>query len=199
MFIFLSAKPRPSKKARLNKPADEDVAVEPEKTPDPEETNIDAILNDPPPHDHDFVAEQAEVDTTSHADQPTSPVQTDDKPVSPVKDTDKPPTPAKAADDQDDDIMIGGTGHTTPGNPVALSKHIAKDELSAIGKGKWNADLSSYAHLNAQDIHSGFLNRLCTSCDYEASLVNLMKERYEVTTIFLFCPIVVYQFLVAPK
>ena len=161
MFIFLSAKPRPSKKARLNKPADEDVAVEPEKTPDPEETNIDAILNDPPPQDHDFVAEQAEVDTTSHADQPTSPVRTDDK---------------------DDDIMITGTGHTAPGNPVALSKHTAKDELSAIGKGKWNADLSNYAHLNAQDLHSGFLNRLYTSRDYEAGLVNLMKERYEVTS-----------------
>ena len=69
----------------------------------------------------------------------------------------------------------------TLGNPVALSKHSAKDELSAIGKGKWNADLSSYAHLNAQDIHSGFLNRLYTSRDYEAGLVNLMKERYEVT------------------
>ena len=77
MFIFLSAKPRPSKKARLNKPADEDVAVEPEKTPDPEDSNIDAIPNDPPPQDHDFVAEQAEVDTTRHADQPTSPVRTD--------------------------------------------------------------------------------------------------------------------------
>ena len=109
MFIFLSAKPRPSKKARLNKPADEDVAVEPEKTPDPEETNIDAILNDPPPQDHDFVAEQAEVDTTSHADQPTSPIRTDNKPASPVKNTDKPPTPVTAADDKDDDIMITGT------------------------------------------------------------------------------------------
>ena len=182
MFIFLSAKPRPSKKARLNKPADEDVAVEPEKTPDPEETNIDAILNDPPPQDHDFVAEQAEVDTISHADQPTSPVRAGTKLASLVKNTDKPPTPEKAGDDQDDDIMITGTGHTTPGNPVALSKHTAKDDLSAIGKGKWNADLSSYAHLNAQDIHSGFLNRLYTSRDYEASLVNLMKERYEVTT-----------------
>ena len=181
MFIFLSAKPRPSKKARLNKPADEDVAVEPEKTPDPEETNIDAILNDPPPQDHDFVAEQIEVDTTSHGDQPTSPVRTDDKPVSPAKDTDKPSTPVKAADEQDDDVMITGTGHTTPGNPVALSKHTAKDDLSAIGKGKWNADLSSYAHLNAQDIHSGFLNRLYTSRDYEAGLVNLMKELHEVT------------------
>ena len=166
MFIFLSAKPRPSKKARLNKPVDEDVAVEPEKTLDPEETNIDAILNDPPPQDYDFVAEQAEVDTTSHADQPTSPVRADNKPASPVKNTDNPPTPVMPANDKDDDIMITGTGHTTPGNPVALSKHTAKDELSAIGKGKWNADLSNYTHLNAQDFHSGFLNRLYTSRDY---------------------------------
>ena len=79
--------------------------------------------------------------------------------------------------------MITGTGHTTPGNPVALSKHTAKDELCEIGKGKWNADLSNYAHLNVQDLHSGFLNRLYTSRDYEAGLVNMMKERYEVTFI----------------
>ena len=183
----------------MNKPADDNVAAEPETTPDLEETDADAMLHDPPLQDHDFLAEQVQVDTTSHADRPTSPVRTGDKPVSPAKDTDKPPTPARAADEQDDDVMITGTGHSTPGNPVALSKHTAKDDLSAIGKGKWNADLSSYAHLNAQDIHSGFLNRLYTSRDYEASLVNLMKERYEVTTIFLFCPIVVYQFLVAPK
>ena len=145
-----------------------------------------------------FLAEQVQVDATSHADRPTSPVRSDDKPACPVKDTDKPPTPVKAADDQDDDIMITGTSHTTSGNPVALSKHTSKDELSAIGKG-WNADLSSYANLNAQDIHSGFLNRLYTSRDYEASLVNLMKERYEVTTVFLLCPISVHRLIVAPK
>ena len=87
----------------------------------------------------------------------------------------------KAADDKEDDVMITGVSHTAPGNPVALSKHSAKDELSAMGKGKWSTDLSSYAHLNAQDIHSGFLNRLYTSRDFEAGLVNLMKERYEVT------------------
>ena len=103
------------------------------------------------------------------------------KPSSPAKAADKPSTPMKAADDKEDDIMITGFGHTAPGNPVALSKHSAKDELSAMGKGKWNTDLSSYAHLNAQDIHSGFLNRLYTSRDFEAGLVNLMKERYEVT------------------
>lgn len=85
----------------------------------------------------------------------------------------------KAVDDKEDDVMITGVSHTAPGNPVALSKHSAKDELSAMGKGKWSTDLSSYAHLNAQDIHSGFLNRLYTSHDYEAGLVNLMKERYE--------------------
>ena len=58
-----------------------------------------------------------------------------------------------------------------------------------MNKGKWNTDLSSYAHLNAQDIHSGFLNRLYTNRDYEAGLVNLMKEHYEVTTqLFFLCP-----------
>ena len=51
MFIFLSAKPRPSKKARLNKLADDNVAVEPEKTPDPEETDANAMLNDTPLQD----------------------------------------------------------------------------------------------------------------------------------------------------
>ena len=52
-----------------------------------------------------------------------------------------------------------------------------------MDKGKWKRDLSSYAHLNAQDIHSGYLNCLYTSHDYEAGLVNMMKERYEVNTI----------------
>ena len=182
MFVLLSAKPRPSKKARLNKPSDDNVVIEPERTSEPEGTNADAMLDDPPPQDHDFFAEQVEVDTMGHADEPTSPIRTDDKSSSPAKAADKSSTPSKAADDKEDDIMITGFGHTAPGNPVSLSKHNAKDELSTMGNGKWNADLSSYAHLNAQDIHSGFLNCLYTNRDYEASLVNLMKERYEVTS-----------------
>ena len=157
------------------------MVIEPERTPEPGKANADAMLDDPPPQDHDFSVEQVEVDPTGHADNPTSPVRTADKSSSPVKAADKPSSPVKAADDKADDIMITGFGHTTPGNPVALSKHSAKEEFSTMDKGKWNADLSSYAHLNAQDIHSGFLNRLYTSRDYEAGLVNLMKERYEVT------------------
>ena len=175
MFVLLSAKPRPSKKARLNKPSDENVVIE------PVETNADTLLDDPLPEDYDFVVEQVEVAPSGQSDKPTSPVRDTDKPASPAKATDKPPTPVKAAGDKEDDIMITGFGHTAPGNPVALSKHSAKDELSAMGKGKWNTDLSSYAHLNTQDIHSRFLKRLYTSRDYEAGLMNLMKERYEVT------------------
>ncbi|XP_044336172.1 uncharacterized protein [Triticum aestivum] len=97
----------------------------------------------------------------SHADvaEPTAPVQTDGT--------------------KDDEVVINGTGHTEPNNPVALSKHSAKEELAAFGKGKWNADLTTYAALNAQDIHSGYLNRLYTSRDYEAGLVNMMKDKYE--------------------
>ena len=51
-----------------------------------------------------------------------------------------------------------------------------------MGKGKWNVDLATYAALNAQDLHSGYLNRLYTSRDYEAGLVNMMKEKFEVTS-----------------
>lgn len=46
--------------------------------------------------------------------------------------------------------------------------------------GKWKVDLEGYSQFSAQEIHSGYLNRLHTSRDFEASLVNLMKERFEV-------------------
>ena len=104
MLIFLSAKPRPSNKARLNKPADDNMAVEPEKTPDPEETDADAMLNDPPHQDHDLFTEQVEIDTTGHADKPTCPVRLDDQSASPAKGTDKPPTPVKAVYNKEDDV-----------------------------------------------------------------------------------------------
>ena len=58
--------------------------------------------------------------------------------------------------------------------------HSAKEERAAREKGEWSTDLSSYAHLNAEELHSGFLNRLHSNRDYEVGLVNLMKERYEV-------------------
>ena len=96
---------------------------------------------------------------------------------SPPRDTFNPPTPSKGGDD---DVVITGHGHTIPGNPVALSKHTAKEEFAAMGKGKGKTDLSSFINLSADELHSRFLNRLYTSRDYEAGLVNMMKEHYEV-------------------
>ena len=183
MLIPFRAKAILNKKAKLNKPANDNTATEPEKTPEPVETNADAMLDDPPPQEHDFLAEQVEVDATGHADTLTSPARTNDKPASPVRAIDKPPSPLKAAEDNTDDIMVTGFGHTTPGNPIALSKHSANKEFAAMDNGKWKTDLSSYAHLNAQDIHSGFLNHMYTSRDYEACLENMMKERYVVNAI----------------
>ena len=96
---------------------------------------------------------------------------------SPARDTVNPPTPSKGGDD---DVVITGHGFTAPGNPVVLSKHTAKEEFLVMGKGKGKTDLSSFVNLSTEELHSGFLNRLFTSRDYEAGLVNLMKERYEV-------------------
>ena len=97
-----------------------------------------------------------------------------------MRDTETPSSPAKTTEGQGDDVIITGMGHSSPGHPVILAKHSAKEERAAMEKGKWSTDLSSSAHLIAQELHSGFLNRLHSNRDYEAGLVNLMKERYEV-------------------
>ena len=47
----------------MNKPAEDNMAVEPEKTPDREETDADAMLNDPPPQDQDLFTEQSGSET----------------------------------------------------------------------------------------------------------------------------------------
>ena len=98
----------------------------------------------------------------------------------------KMPSPIKPAKEKADDVVIIGHGYTEPGNPTVLSKHNAKEEISVADKGKWSANLESYAHFSAQEIHSGYLNRMHTSRDFEAGFVNLMKERFEVNTTALF-------------
>ena len=130
---------------------------ESEQTPEPSHLDADNIPDGPSLPDQTTEAENMDVDPSAHADDP--------------------PSPTKVADN---DVVVTGTAFTSPGNPIALSKHNAKEKLSAMDKGKWKTDLSSYAHLNAQDIHSRYLNRLYTSRDYEAGLVGLMKKRYEV-------------------
>ena len=183
--ILIRAKPRPSKKARLDKAAEEDVFLEADKTPNAEAAIPEDIPNDPPQPDDDLIAEERPTDTSGPIHQPTGSIQIESS-TGPAKPTDKPTAPMQTGDTQEDEVVITGTGHTEPSNPVALSKHSAKEEFAAFGKGKWNADLATYAALNAQDIHSGYLNRLYTSRDYEASMVNMMKDKYEVTSICSF-------------
>ena len=99
-----------------------------------------------------------------------------------MKDTEIRSSSTKNLEGQGDDVIITGKGHGSPGHPVILAQHSAKEEQAARDKGKWSNDLSSYAHLNTDELHSCFLNRLHSNRDYEAGLVNLMKERYEVNS-----------------
>ena len=91
----------------------------------------------------------------------------------------KPPSPAQPAQETED-IIVTGMAYTAPGNPTVLSKQSAEEEFSAVDKGKWKLDLENYAQFNAQELHAGYLNCLHTSHDFEAGLVNLMKDRFEV-------------------
>ena len=180
--ILFRAKPRPSKKARLDKAAEEAVVLEPGTTPDLKAAVPEDIPDDPPQPDDDLIVEEIPTDTSGPTHQPTGSIRIESS-TGPAKSTEKPTTPVQTGGTKDDEVVITGTGHTEPSNPVALSKHSAKEEFAAFGKGKWNADLTTYAALNAQDIHSGYLNRLYASRDYEASLINMMKDKYEVTSI----------------
>ena len=117
-------------------------------------------------------------------DQGSAPMDRDVDPANPVRASTAPASLAKHTATSTEDVEITGIGYTTPREHVALSKHTAKDEISGKDKGKLSADLSNYAQLSAQELHSGYLNRLYTSRDHEAGLVNMMKERYEVTFCF---------------
>ena len=154
---------KPSKKLKVTKIA-EDLNEREKQTTETSLQAAEATIDDPPPEDHEASIDRMDVEPVIS----------------------KPPSPAKDAEDKANDVVVTGFGYTAPGNPTVLSKHSAKEEISAIDKGKWKLDLKSYAQFNAQEIHSSYLNRLHTSRDFEAGLVNLMKEHFEVNTTALF-------------
>ena len=143
---------KPSKKAKLNKRAEDSNPSEPEKQmPEASHPTAEATIDEPPPEDHNVTIDHMDVE-----------------PVIP-----KSPGPIKPTEEKTDDVVITGLGYTAPGNTTALSKHSAKEEFSAADKGKWKVDLESYAQFGAQEIHSGYLNRLYTSRDFEAGFGQL--------------------------
>ena len=172
-----------SKKAKTSAPIGE---VEPERAPEGISRNTD-VMDDSAPQGENTEANPLEADPATHID-PSSPHATPPSPAadppspaanppSPARGTSNPPSPPR---NDDDDVVITGTAHTSPGNPVILAKHTAKEEFTAMGEGEGKTDLSNFINLSAEELHSGYLNRLYTSRDLEAGLVNLMKERYEV-------------------
>ena len=175
------AKPKPSKKARLDKAVEEDVAPKHDKVPDLEAFAPEDIPNDPLLQD-DAIPEERHINTSVSTDPPASSVW-NEKSRSPSKPADKPAAPTQTGESKDDDVVITGVGRFEPGNPVALAKHTVKEDFSAMNKGKLDVELETYAALNAQDLHSGYLNRLYTSRDYEAGLVNMMRDKFEVTSL----------------
>ena len=81
----------------MNKPAEDPIRDETEKTPEPSHPDVDNIPDGPSLPDQATEAEHMDIDQTAHADDP--------------------PSPAK---DVDYDVVITGMGYTSPSNHVAL-------------------------------------------------------------------------------
>ena len=90
--ILLRAKTRPSKKARLDKAAEEDVILEPGTTPNLEAAIPEDIPNDPPQPDDDLTAEEIPTDTSGPIHQPIGSLRVESS-TGPAKPTDKPTAP----------------------------------------------------------------------------------------------------------
>ena len=159
-FCFsFRAKPKPSKKARLDKAAEEDVAPEHDQAPDREMFTSEDIPNDPPLQD-DVIPEEGLVNTPASADPPTSSIQIE-KSHTPADQT---AAPTQTGESKDDDVVITGVGRSEPGNPVTLTKHTIKEDFSALNKGKWDVELETYAALNAEMLKEVFfvIELVCT-------------------------------------
>src|SRR3954463_792834 len=182
MLLLSRAKPRPSKKARQENTAEENAPSEPDAALNVDATILEDLVDDSHIRDEVVAPEEDFVNPSGPTDQFVVTTHTD-KNINAKKPLEKPAGSAQANGPKDDEVVITGEGRTEPGNPVALARHTAKEEMSALNKGKWDVDLITYSALSAQDIHSGYLNRLYTSRDYEANLVKMMKDKFEVTSL----------------
>ena len=72
----------------------------------------------------------------------------DDTTINPS--TPAPSSSPKPSGTHNDDVLITGIGFVEPGNPVALAKHTAKQEV--IERRKMKFDISHYAQLNINEI-----------------------------------------------
>ena len=78
----------------------------------------------------------------------------------------------------DTDVLITGSRFVEPGTPTVLVWHTAKQE--ALEKQKVQFDISHYAHLNVNDILTGYLSHVHSSRDSEIEMVKQLQLQYEV-------------------
>ena len=67
----------------------------------------------------------------------------------------EPPSPTKPSEPNTEEVLNTGTGFQEPGNPIALAKHSAKEEL--IYRRKVKFDTVNYSHTSISEIFSGYL------------------------------------------
>ena len=107
-----------------------------------------------------------------------------------VEDVREPASPARANPPQTNPAPPSPVRTATPppttASPDVEITHTAKAEKVYKEKGKWSTELSGLADMSAQELYSGYLNRLHTGRDYEAGLINMMKDKYEVIPCIFF-------------
>ena len=102
----------------------------------------------------------------------------------------KPPSPRPSTKPMasHEEVSITGAAYKPPAPSHVLSKHVKEDEAAPSTEEKTPSDPSNLDKLTADELHSGYLSRLFTSRDMEASLVAKMKAKYEV--LYLPCLII---------
>ena len=93
---------KPSKRLKVNKPAEDPKVADPEKQTMSESLHqtSEAAMDDPPPEEHHVTMDSMNVDPENA----------------------KPPSPAQPAQEPEE-VIVTGTAYTAPGNPTVLSKH----------------------------------------------------------------------------
>jgi hypothetical protein len=154
-----SGQAKPNKKAKVTKPIETPEVAEPEQqipAPEASEKQPEETITDTPPEIPDLCV-----------DDPTI------KPSDPA-----PSSSLKPPETQNDDVLITGSSFVEPGNPIALAKHTAKQEV--IERRKTKFDVSHYAHLSSSEIFSGYLSQVHSSRELEVDMVKQMHQKHEV-------------------